>query len=231
MTNKEGYSEKKRNLPEYRGTLTPAQAAQGINAANRNAASLAEDARILFESGKLASAISLAALSIEESGKASILRGIILEDDPVALKKEWKRFRDHRSKNGSWILPDLARKGATKLKHLSIVTKRDASHTEQLHSLKMVGLYTDCYADIHWSEPTEIFSEDYTSFVEDIVKRSELLSKRSFVSEKEMEIWVKCLKPVWRSEQMKFGLIQFSILMHQEGLSDTDPEDFAAFLG
>lgn len=230
MNNTNKQPEKRNNLPEYRGMLTPGQAAMGINAANRNAELLAKDSCLLLSAGRYATAITLAALSIEESGKASILRCIVLESEPTALKKEWKRFRDHRSKNGSWILPDLVNSGATQLKHLASVTRREAEHTELLHSLKMVGLYTDCYADAHWSEPSEVFSEDFSALAEDIVKRSELFLKRSPVSEKEMELWVQCLKAVWRTTEMKEGLIRFNKAMFEEGLSENKPEEFAAFL-
>ena len=46
-----------------------------MNAARRNARRLAEDAKLLLEAGRYPTATALAVLSIEESGKMSILRG------------------------------------------------------------------------------------------------------------------------------------------------------------
>src|SRR5262245_54272130 len=106
---------------EYRGPLTAEQIAAGMSAAMRNARRLASDARILIDAKRYPSAAALAALSIEESGKSSILRGLAVADNPEAIKKGWQAYRDHRAKNGFWILPDLARAGARKLDDLQEV--------------------------------------------------------------------------------------------------------------
>ena len=63
-------------LPQYKGKLDPEQIAQGMNAARRNAQRLADDAKLLLSAKRYPTAASLAILSIEESGKVSILRGI-----------------------------------------------------------------------------------------------------------------------------------------------------------
>src|ERR1700761_3850571 len=49
----------------WRGALTPAWAAEGINAAYRNAARLLGDAEKLFVAGSFPSSLSLAVLAIE----------------------------------------------------------------------------------------------------------------------------------------------------------------------
>ncbi len=103
---------KSTKLDAYRGPLDCAQAAEGINAANANARRLAADAQTLLDAGSYASAVSLAALAIEESGKVSILRAIVLAEDEQSLKLEWKRYRSHTSKNCHWIFADLVAKGA-----------------------------------------------------------------------------------------------------------------------
>jgi hypothetical protein len=68
----------KKKLDSYKGKLSADQVAAGINAATKNAKRLSEDAALLFEAGRFPSAVSLAILSIEESGKASILRSLRL---------------------------------------------------------------------------------------------------------------------------------------------------------
>ncbi|MGM0985309.1 MAG: AbiV family abortive infection protein, partial [Pseudomonadota bacterium] len=57
----------------------------------------------LAKDGYLAN--SLATLSIEESGKVSILRAMSLARDEKELKEEWRRYRSHTNKNVQWILP------------------------------------------------------------------------------------------------------------------------------
>ena len=63
------------DLAEYSGKLSPKQIADGMNAANANAKRLMNDAKILLEKGSIPSAAALAILSIEETGKLSLLRG------------------------------------------------------------------------------------------------------------------------------------------------------------
>src|SRR5215204_5498630 len=93
---------------EYRGPLTPSQIAEGMNAASRNACRLVADAKILFEAGRLPTAAAIAALSIEESGKISILRGLATATTSEDIKAAWHAYREHRSKNGAWVLLELA---------------------------------------------------------------------------------------------------------------------------
>jgi AbiV len=54
----------KRSLNQYRGSLSDAQIAEGINAALANAKRLAGDARLLIDAGRIQSALTLAILSV-----------------------------------------------------------------------------------------------------------------------------------------------------------------------
>jgi AbiV family abortive infection protein len=119
---------------EYRGPLTPGEIPGGMNAAIRNARRLAAEAKLLLDAGRLPTAAALATLSIEETGKISILREIAVVTSPGALEKAWQQYRDHRSKNGMWILTDLVRQGARRLDDLRVVVKRDGEHTSILNS-------------------------------------------------------------------------------------------------
>jgi len=65
----------------YRGPLDVAQIAAGMNLATSNAARLAKDARLLLENERWPSAASIAALSIEESGKVVVLRRFLNATD------------------------------------------------------------------------------------------------------------------------------------------------------
>ena len=92
---------------KYRGALSAAQIADGMNAARRNALRLAADARLLLDADRLPTAAAMAALSIEESGKVSIIRQFSTATGPDAIKQVWKQYNDHRSKNGAWMLYDF----------------------------------------------------------------------------------------------------------------------------
>ena len=71
----------KKKLDAYRGRLDASQVATGINAAIENAKRLADDASLLLEVGRFPTAASLSILSIEESGKVSILRALSVAID------------------------------------------------------------------------------------------------------------------------------------------------------
>lgn len=90
-----------KKLNGYKGTLTPQQIADGINAANKNANRLANDAKILLDANRDPSATSLAILSIEEGGKVSILRSLALAKDEKEILECWRDYRSHTKKNVS----------------------------------------------------------------------------------------------------------------------------------
>ena len=178
-----------------------------MNAARSNAGRLAADARFMLDAKRIPTAVALAALSIEESGKVSILRAIAIADSAEAIKKGWQQYRDHRSKNGCWILPELVANGARKLDDLSEIVNRDGEHTALLNSLKQIGLYTDCYGDAHWSVPGKIFEAKDTTFADILVKTAEVMARGEEVTVREVELWVEHLKPVWLTEAMGSGLM------------------------
>ena len=158
----------------------------------------------------------------------SILRALAVAKSPEELRAAWRRYRDHRSKNGAWILPSLAAQGARQLRHLAETVERDAEHTAILNSLKQVGLYTDCYgSNAHWSEPSEIIDG---GLARTLVGIAELLSKEKVVSPREIELWVRHLSPLWNTSEKPHALIRWATALHREGLSDTTPEEFARFV-
>ena len=112
----------------FKGKLTPAQVAEGINATRENARRLAKDAQLLLEAERYPTAASIAALAIEESGKESILRGMVLARDDKEVAQDWRDYRAHTKKNAAWILPDLAAKGARTLEDLRPMFDQSSLH-------------------------------------------------------------------------------------------------------
>ncbi len=210
----------------YRGPLTPAQIAEGSNIAIRNARRLVSDARLLIKAGSLPSAAALAILSVEEAHKPSILRGIAVAQDDD-LRNHWKKYRNHRAKNGTILLPDLALKGARTLADLALLLDPTAKHTEEYDLLKQAGFYTDCYGEqAEWHEPAGVHNEQST---EALVRIAELLTPSRDVTVREIELWVLHLGPVWNTLGMLNGLIAWQAAMYAEGLSTFTAEHMKAF--
>jgi AbiV family abortive infection protein len=181
-------------LDHYKGALTPEQAAAGINGAARNARRLLNDAKLLLENGRFPSAASLAALSIEESGKVSILRGLAIARDENERRQHWRDYRSHTKKNVEWILPELAGRGARSLEDLRQIFDESSDHPQVLDQVKQIGLYTDCLGKAHWSEPAEVIEEPLARM---LVGTAEILALSRDVTVEEMELWVEHLGPVW----------------------------------
>jgi len=148
-----------KKLSQYKGKLTPAEAAAGINRARHNAKRLAADAGRLLAIDRYPSALELAILSIEESGKISILRSLVLARSEDDVKTAWREYRSHTSKNRLWPIIELVRKGARKLDDFVSLFCDQADHTLLLDQLKQIALYTDCLGDCHWSEPDQVIDK------------------------------------------------------------------------
>ena len=196
----------------------PAQIAEGMNAANSNAKRLAEDANLLLNAGRFPSAASLAALSIEESGKQSIPRSLALAKDAEELAARWKEYRSHTKKNVSWLLPDLVFRGAHKLEDFRTLYEPDSDHPYLLDQIKQLGIYSDCLGKAHWSVPEEVIDR---LLAESLVQTANLLCRAPETTALEIELWVKHMGPVWgtTSERMAKALIGWHEEKCQLGLA------------
>lgn len=202
---------------QYDGELNAAQIALDMNAACRNARRLINDARLLLDAGRYPTAASLAVLSIEESGKTSVLRGLALASSEEARRTAWKDYRSHRSKNAAWILPELAARGARDLESLRLAADPSAEHTAVLDQVKQIGLYTDCMGDAHWSEPDRVVDEGIARL---LVGIADLFAKNKTITVKEVELWVEHMRPSYGAplECMKAALLSWYAAMREHGL-------------
>ena len=218
-------------LKKYAGSLTPEKIAEGINLSSRNAERLLHSAQLLFEAKDYASAISLAILSIEESGKASLLRGLALADDEKSIKECWKDYRTHIKKNVEFGLITVLHQSKISLEDLKPLFMSDNAIPYQLDNLKQLGFYTDCLGDDgHWHTPVSYYSEDDA---DGIIKTAAIFCHQDkTVTVREIELWKECLKPVWMKTmtEMKQGLILWNKRMREERLVPDDDhfEDFVA---
>ena len=132
-------STKTKKLSQHRGPISLAMIAEGMNSARVNARRLFEDASTLHEAGRTPSALALAILSIEESGKISILRQMVLCETEEEWRKAWKDYRSHTSKNTAWILGELAARSERSRKiHASYTAFRERTAAWSQISIKAV---------------------------------------------------------------------------------------------
>lgn len=217
-------------LKQYKGNLSASQVASGINVAIKNSRRLCEDASLLFDNGRYPSALALAILSIEESGKASILRSLSLANDGKELKEDWKRYRSHKDKNTHWIALDMMIEGASSLEDLSIIADPSSDHPEILDQLKQAALYTDCLGSAHWSSPEEVVEKDLTA---GILRTADIFSRKQNCAEEHISLWIKHMLPVKNQPQsiQNQALLNWFKEMQAKGYITEGKVAFKDFLG
>ncbi|MDO9514595.1 MAG: AbiV family abortive infection protein [Syntrophales bacterium] len=209
----------KKTLNQYRGHLTPENIVKGMKAANDNAKRLYEDAKLLLDNSRYASATSLAILSIEESGKISILREMALITNGKGLNKIWRRYRSHTEKNIAWILPDLVLKGARCMSDLREIFDANSDHPQILDQIKQISFYSDCLGECKWSIPNDIIKK---SIADSLVKTAGIFISKEITSTKEIELWTKHLGPIWK--EVTEGLQRKDIDILQKAVENFEQE-------
>ena len=219
----------KKKLDAYRGRLTTAQIVQGMNAAAKNAQRLAGDAVALLEAHRCPTAASLAILSIEESGKISILRSLSLAMTSDQVLDAWKDYRSHISKNVAWLLPQLVAAGARKLDDLRPLFDKDSDHPYVLDQIKQLGFYTDCLGQGHWSTPDATIDK---SLAQMLVKVATLLAGKHEYTRTEVDLWVEHIGPVWKKDHalMKQALVNWYAAMQKSGLVPEGANEMEQFV-
>ena len=218
-----------RKLDAYKGRLSAEQIAEGMTAAAENSARLVEDAEVLLARGSNATALSLAALAIEEAGKVSILRALAVARTDDDVRSCWKDYRSHTRKNATWIFPEMFASGARQLEHFRPMFAENADHAATLDNLKQLGFYTDCLGKAHWARPPEVIEAD---LARQLVSIAKILSRPTKHSAREVTLWVEHIGPVWKQDMawMKQALLNWHAAMYREGLSKTRVEEMSEFV-
>lgn len=218
-----------KKLNAYRGPLSAEEITAGMNAANANALRLAEDATVLLAAGRIPTAASLTALSIEESGKTSILRQLATATSKEEIANAWKSYRSHTRKNVQWRLPALALAGARKLEEFRPLFEEDADHPYVLDQTKQLGFYTDCLGNRHWSIPANVVEE---GLAHALVQISMLLVGKREITVKEMELWIEKIDtaPKDNLPAMKEALASWYAAMQAAGLRPDGINEMERFI-
>jgi AbiV family abortive infection protein len=211
----------------YRGRLSPRQVADGMNAARRNARRLLNDAEILFREKRFPSAAALAVLAIEEAGKTPILRMLATARNAEEIKRAWKSYRSHQTKNVLWLFPLYVLTGVRTLSGFGSLFDPKSKHTKRLDELKQWAVYTDCLNKGEWSEPENFVDELIAEF---ILKTARALTEEKEVTEQEIELWIEHVGP-----QVKHAgprkLKRFWDAMIAENLATVTTPELESFLG
>lgn len=218
---------KKGPLDHYRGRLLPAEIATGVNAAWANAHRLAVDARYLLSLKRYPSAAALAVLAIEEAGKVPILRTLPFAHSDDAVKEVWRDYRDHRAKNGVWLVFDLLKKTGGRFDDVASAADKNGEHTALLDAIKKLSIYTECLGQREWSRPVDVATPELAT---ELVRVAEALARPKTVTEREIELWIEHIAPVWNTAKMATALVEWAAAMRQEGLPAPAPPDLHKFL-
>ena len=179
-------------LEPYVGVLTIAEIVEGMNAAEQNAVRLLRDAELLLSAERYPSATAVAILSIEESGKVTVLRDLSTAPDADEVKRVWRDFRSHTKKNRTWIFPELILKGVGTNSLYAKLFDPDSDHPALLDALKQVAIYTDCLAKRHWAKPWEAATQSLASTM---VENARVFARDKQYSVEHIELWVQYIGP------------------------------------
>lgn len=206
-----------RKLNSYKGILSPSQIADGINASNHNAQRLLADAKILLDAERFPSAAALSILSIEESGKAPILRLLSSCNTTYDSIKIWKDYRSHTKKNVLGIFPQKVAEGARKLNDFRSIFDENAEHPYILDQVKQISIYTDCLGKAHWSEPERVIDK---KLAESLVFTAETLASKTKTTTREIELWIQNFNGIdfGNLSKAKEALLHWYYDMQTEGL-------------
>ncbi|SRR5258708_10079275 len=216
----------------WRGPLTPAGAAEGINAAYRNARRLLSDAEKLFITGSFPTATALAVLAIEEYGKPAIIHRILLAKTDRARREHWREYTSHTAKNTPWVVPNLIKAGAKTVDDFRPLFDETSLHRFVLDDFKQWGFYTECRG-AEWSEPARTITGENCRETLDTA-RTLLSTVRNYTAE-QMQCYVKHCSPVWteRAEDADTNAIReamknYATECQQRGWMSlgVDPADF-----
>lgn len=128
-----------------------------------------------------------------------------------------------------WPFLQMFLQGARRLGDFRPLVEDGAEHPFLLDNVKQLGFYTDCLGKRHWSIPTEIIDEQ---LAREILRIAELLLPKRKVTEREIELWIEHLQPVWKQpmEFMEAAVSAWHKQMSAEGLSSCDPDGMEKFI-
>lgn len=129
-----------------------------------------------------------------------------------------------------YLFPYLVANGCTNLRDFGGIYSVKSDFPALLDDLKQVGFYTDCLGRKYWSVPSQVIKKEEA---EAILRFARILCKHKTYTQKEIVLWVKHIKPVWKSSmpEMQVALKAWSNEMLDEGLAKESDISFEEFIG
>ncbi|MDZ4654477.1 MAG: AbiV family abortive infection protein [Coriobacteriia bacterium] len=192
----------------YRGWLSAEQIAEGKNACSRNARRLYDDASMLYEQNRFASAAALAILAIEETYKLTLLDQLTLCSTDEQTSKCWKEFSSHAAKGRPWdfaaSLPGELEEDELPSAEYFWSAEIGCSASTDANRMKQAAIYVDCVGEGNWVEPADEFREQTAHEVLDFACSC---SSRADFSVREIELMREHLKPLVTRGTVPSGVV------------------------
>jgi AbiV family abortive infection protein len=178
---------------EYRGPLSPAQAAEGIRVINRNVRELHRASQILFTNGCYAQSTALSMIAMEESQKVPLVLMLVYAVSAEDQRAVWAEFRDHKKKHaqfGHTLASNAVVEGKLPLEATAIVGfAANVVDPSAMELGKQLLIYSDCLAGPRWSLPANIAGEQIAR--QHLMAVAEMVAGLYDLSEDELKIWAK----------------------------------------
>lgn len=177
----------------YRGRLSAEQLAEGMTAANHNAARLLGDALSLQDAGRHVSATALAILAVEETAKEEILRA--LATWPAEAKVFWRAFESHKQKGDLAAVAWLDESTGIFAKLAMLLALATGAVGQGMDHAKWRALYVDCLESrtgITWWRP-ELFDANVAGA---LIQTAQRVVSRRVIRGDEVRILIKHVAPV-----------------------------------
>lgn len=156
------------SLARYNDSLTLEQLIVAHNKIKANAASLYNEAQLLFENEMYARSYFLLCIASEELGKSIIVISAIVDlmAEEINWRSFWKKLRNHKDKTGTIESFENA-----------VVSSDDnftpwrtvAEQISDFEEIKMASLYADIF-QVDFFTPNEIISAEMTKAMLELVK-------------------------------------------------------------
>jgi hypothetical protein len=123
-----------------------------------------------------------------------------------------------------WIVPELIINGARKLEDLRKVVEPSSDHPQTLDNLKQLCFYSDVFTKGKLSLPENVAN---INLAKSIITIAETSIKETLNSVDALEIWVKHLKPVWKTDMhvMKNALVSCYLELEEKNLIEKGMSD------
>lgn len=146
----------------FRGEISADQIVSGVEAIDRNARELLDDARFLLKNGRYARATSIAIIAYEEATKSAILlRLYAVQADDKQRKETWKAYLSHNHKASPIGLREDDIESL--VEDVEEISEKLSRTGKTLNKIKQHGFYADVYEHDgvdFWFAPSEFVSPD-----------------------------------------------------------------------